>query len=114
MAPKRPFSLATPQLHEDLDQTGNRIQTTPWIPSFWQGVICHFWVSQFKGHREQTRGVRLCQSATPHSVKAAVSLQIRYFLKGGGMNQKKENAMLLPFSRGSKGYPSFGPVSLHL
>ena len=39
--PKSPFSLATPQLHEDLDQTGNHIQTTPRIPSFWQGVICH-------------------------------------------------------------------------
>ena len=39
--PKSPFSLATPQLHEDLDQTGSHIQTTPRIPSFWQGVICH-------------------------------------------------------------------------
>ena len=26
--PKRPFSLATPKLHVDLDQTGNHIQTT--------------------------------------------------------------------------------------
>ena len=57
--PKSPFSLATPQLHEDLDQTGNHIQTTPRIPSFWQGVICHFGVSQFGGHREQTRSFRL-------------------------------------------------------
>ena len=57
--PKSPFSIATPQLHEALDQTGNRIQTTPRIPSFWQGVICHIWPSQFGGHREQTRGVRL-------------------------------------------------------
>ena len=40
--------------------------------------------------------------------------QLGVFLKAGGMNQKKKNAMLLPFSRGSKWYPSFGPVSLHL
>ena len=33
--PKSPFSLATPQLHEDLDQIGSPIQTTPSIPSFW-------------------------------------------------------------------------------
>ena len=57
--PKSPFSLATPQLHEDLEQTGSHIQTTPRIPSFWQGVMCHIWPSQFGGHREQTRGVRL-------------------------------------------------------
>ena len=56
----------------------------------------------------------LSQSVTPDNFKAAVSSQIQYFLKGGGLNQKKENAMLLPFSRGSKQYPSFGPVSLHL
>ena len=62
---KSPFSLATPQLHEDLDQTGNHIQTTPRISSFWQGVICHFLVSQFRDHREQTLGVRLCVKV-PH------------------------------------------------
>ena len=32
--PKRPFSLATPKLHVDLDQTGNHIQTTPRTQSF--------------------------------------------------------------------------------
>ena len=30
------------------------------------------------------------------------------------MNEKKENAITLAFSRGSKRYPRFGPVSLHL
>ena len=46
--PKSPFSLATPQLHEDLDQTGNHIQTTPRNPSFWQGVICHVYVRWYR------------------------------------------------------------------
>ena len=57
--PKGPFSLTTPQLHEDLDQTRNHIQTTPRIPPFRQGVICHIWPSQFGVHREQTQGVKL-------------------------------------------------------
>ena len=33
----------------DWDQTGNHIQTTPRITSFWQGVICDVWPSQFQG-----------------------------------------------------------------
>ena len=57
--PKSPFSLATPQLHEDLDQTGNHIQTIPRNPPFRQGVICHIWPSQFGVHREQTQGVKI-------------------------------------------------------
>ena len=32
---KIPFSIATSQLLGDFDQTGNHIQTTPRIPSFW-------------------------------------------------------------------------------
>ena len=30
------------------------------------------------------------------------------------MNHKKENVITSAFSRGSKKYPRFGPVSLHL
>ena len=40
--PKSPFSLATPQLHEDLDQNGNQIQTTPRIPFFGKGSFVTF------------------------------------------------------------------------
>ena len=47
-------------------------------------------------------------------VESTLLRHLGLFLKAGGMNQKKKNAMLLPFSRGSKWYPSFGPVSLHL
>ena len=47
-------------------------------------------------------------------VESTLLQHLGLFLKAGGMNQKKKNAMLLPFSRGSKRYPSFGPVSLHL
>ena len=36
------------------------------------------------------------------------------FLKGRLMNQRNENAIASAFSRGSKQYPRFGPVSLHL
>ena len=60
--PKSPFSIDTPQLHEDLDQTGNYIKTTPGIPSFCQGVICHILPSQFGVHREQRQGVKLGNS----------------------------------------------------
>ena len=52
----------------------------------------------------------LCQSASPHSVKAAVSSQIRYFLKGGGMNKKRKMLCYSPLVGGQNGTPVFGSV----
>ena len=49
-----------------------------------------------------------CQSATPHSVKAAVSLQIPYFLKGGGMNKKRKMLSYSPLVGGQNGTPVLG------
>ena len=52
--PKSSFSLA---IHHSYMKTWIKLETTfkppPRIPSFWHGVICHIWKSQFGGHRNK-------------------------------------------------------------
>ena len=112
--PKSPFSPATPQLHEDLDQTGNHIQTTPMIPCFGKGPFVTFELANLEaiGNKDALSDAVLkcyttqCQSSS-FFTNPLFSQRRRH-------ESKKENAMSLPFSGVSKRYPRFGPVSLHL
>ena len=107
--PKSPFFLATPLLRKDLNQTGNHIQTTPRIPSFWPGVICHFWVSQFGGHRKQTRGVRLGVKV-PHPTVSKQQFLYKSVIISKEEARIKKRKMLCysPLVGGQKGTPVLG------
>ena len=57
--PKSPFSFATLQLHEDMDQDVTYIRRIPMNPLFWQGVICQVWANQLGEHWRHSQGVSL-------------------------------------------------------
>ena len=59
--PKSPFSFATLQLHEDMDQDLTYLRRIPMTPCFWQGVICQVWASQsgLGRHWRHSQGVKL-------------------------------------------------------
>ena len=87
----------------------NHIQTTPRLPSFWQGVICHLWVSQFIGHREQTRGVRLSVKVAHHTVSKQQFLhKSDIFSKEEAWIKKRKMLCYSPLVGGQNSTPVLG------